>query len=679
MIRTLVIAIFGFLLPSVGIANSCTLKSRVCVDSVQPKSISGLNVYFSDVGITDGCWQWRSTYDCVDPGAPSVVNYCSPLENTPDCAITSSVCAEYSAVNGTCNTYTNTYRCGNPVSSASNAVVLGQSYTLSLDTIDQSPCKTYSDNTSCTLASEICTDGPATKVIFANGLTRLATPPEITTGISPDGIVKYQACWNWKRDYTCLVGNYKNYCQPLVAAGCVESSPAVCRNTGWDGSCLEYDRTYNCGTKVDPPPSNVIHLDSTYTIIGETAPTTCTDPATNPNCVKAGEVCVDGPSTKVVMVDGSTRLATTTEIATGVSPDGAVVSKACWKTDTTYTCATTPRVSTCEPLQTDTACSQTGTSCVDYLPGGQCGVLQHIYKCKTGSERVENVTDCSLQQFCSDGKCFDTGYQPDADFGKSVAYMEAIRQAAQYNIFKGEAGHCTGNPLENCCKAKGGGGGGSNNAIANALGTAALKAGAETIYVYGSKYIFEGLMNTGSTMLMEYAMSAMASGILSTTSTFSVWGATFSVSASSGIAFVGFDPWSLAISAAIYIIMDMMKCEQSEQILGMRRGQGLCHHVGTWCSSKALGSCLKKKEGWCCFPSKLGRIVNQQGRAQIGKSWGTPQSPDCSGFTLEELEKLRFDQMDLSEFIADIQAQVKSNSFAVERLDAKAKSYYAPE
>lgn len=658
-------------------ANTCKLISKTCIDNVEPKNVSGLDVYFADVGIGDRCWQWQSEYDCVDSSETVKINYCSPLEQTSDCQVTSSVCSKLSSVNGSCDQYTKTFRCGNPVSSAGNVTVLDSSYTLAQDSVDYSACDAYSTNSSCKIASETCIDGPSTKVIFPDGSTRLASSAEISSGISSDGLVKYEACWKWSRDYACLVGNYKNYCQPLVTAGCAESGAAVCKSTGWDGSCLEYERTYVCNAKVDSPPQNVTFLNSSYTILSDTQVSTCLDPSTNPNCTKAGEVCTDGPSTKVVLEDGTTRLATTLEIKSGVSLDGAVVTKACWSSTTNYTCATEPVESNCDALKSDLGCTLSSTFCVDYLAGGQCGLKQHVYQCKSGEGSTSTVLDCGMQQFCSDGKCFDTGYPPDTDFGRTIAYMEAAREAAEYNIFKGEAAECSGKLLVNCCKAKGGGQGGNNNVIASTLGTAAFKLGAESIYVYGSQYVFEGLMNSGSEILAEYAMQALGAEILSMSGTFSVWGATFSVTAGQGVAFVGFDPYSFILAAIIYVVMDSMKCSQDELMLQMRRGQGICHRVGTYCASKFLGSCTEKKESWCCFPSKLGRIINEQGRTQISKTWGTAKAPDCSGFTLDELTLLRFDQMDLSEFIADIRVPSKSSSFAVDRLNEKINSYYA--
>lgn len=110
----------------------------------------------------------------------------------------------------------------------------------------------------------------------------------------------------------------------------------------------------------------------------------------------------------------------------------------------------------------------------------------------------------------------------------------------------------------------------------------------------------------------------------------------------------------------------------------MKKGQNLCHKVGTYCSQKVMGSCVNKKESYCCFPSRLGRIINQQGRPQVGKSWGTPKNPDCSGFTPEQLQNLRLDQMNLTEFINEIKSHIpaRSSAFASERLTERMRSYY---
>lgn len=616
-------------------ANTCKLVSKTCVDSAQPKVVSGVNFYFADVGIVDGCWEWKSTYDCVDSTSSSLVDYCSAMNSTPGCNVTSSVCTSYSPVNGSCDKWTKTYHCGDAVTPNAGTIQLANSYTIVYDTTDTSPCASYSSNPSCQLSAKTCVDGPATKNI--------------------NGLDVYKDCWQWKEDYNCVVSNPADYCMPLKAAGCTKQSE-TCTTTAFTGACIEKEFNYFCGSEITPLPTNVIHLNTSYSIVTDQVDASqCSTLEANANCTVASQTCIDGPGTKNI--------------------NGLDVYKDCWEWKKDFTCASTTLTSTCADLKNNPLCTETGSQCVDNLPAGQCGLLEHQYKCADAPPSTSTQTDCGNQSFCMNGQCFDTGHPADGDFAATIAQMELAREATNYDLFKGESQFCKNKLLKNCCKAKGGGEGGRNDVITQAIGSFVLKAGAEEIYVWGSKYIFEGLMNTGSEMLQQYAMSALADGTLSMTGSFSVWGAEFAVS-TEGIAFVGFDPWSLVIAIVIYIIMDMMSCDQEDQVLGMKRGQGLCHQVGSWCSSKVLGVCLEKKEGWCCFPSKLGRIVN--GRPQIGKSWGSAQNPDCSGFTIEELQHLRFDQMDLSEFFNSIQPDPKTNTFAVDRLQQKAASYYGP-
>jgi hypothetical protein len=99
-------------------------------------------------------------------------------------------------------------------------------------------------------------------------------------------------------------------------------------------------------------------------------------------------------------------------------------------------------------------------------------------------------------------------------------------------------------------------------------------------------------------------------------------------------------------------------CSNEERELKKRRMGGTCTEVGDYCAKRIFGICIKKKETYCCFNSKLGRIINEQGRPQIGKSFGSAKNPDCEGFTPEELSKLDFSRLDLSEYINDMQSEM---------------------
>ena len=104
------------------------------------------------------------------------------------------------------------------------------------------------------------------------------------------------------------------------------------------------------------------------------------------------------------------------------------------------------------------------------------------------------------------------------------------------------------------------------------------------------------------------------------------------------------------------------RCSSTEQVLAKMRSwgrlDGNCHYVGEYCAEEWLGVCVQKKKTYCCFSSPLARIIHQQGRPQLGIGWGTPESPNCRGFTAQEFQKLDFSKMNFSEWIEE---EVKKN------------------
>ena len=84
-----------------------------------------------------------------------------------------------------------------------------------------------------------------------------------------------------------------------------------------------------------------------------------------------------------------------------------------------------------------------------------------------------------------------------------------------------------------------------------------------------------------------------------------------------------------------------------------------CHKVGTWCSDSFLGVCTSKRTAHCCFESKLSRILQEQGREQLGKPWGAPKREQCRGFSVDEFARLDLSRMDFSEVYAEFQDAAK--------------------
>ena len=91
-------------------------------------------------------------------------------------------------------------------------------------------------------------------------------------------------------------------------------------------------------------------------------------------------------------------------------------------------------------------------------------------------------------------------------------------------------------------------------------------------------------------------------------------------------------------------------CSASERELARERHAGNTHYLGTRCAKKTLfGICIRYEKVWCTFGSKLGRILQEQGRRQLGRGWG-----DCRGFSVAEIESIDFGSLDLSEFTANL-------------------------
>ncbi|OJW49667.1 MAG: hypothetical protein BGO67_03950 [Alphaproteobacteria bacterium 41-28] len=103
----------------------------------------------------------------------------------------------------------------------------------------------------------------------------------------------------------------------------------------------------------------------------------------------------------------------------------------------------------------------------------------------------------------------------------------------------------------------------------------------------------------------------------------------------------------------------LSSCSSKEKLLNKRRKKGLCHYIGTYCSKKVLGQCIKKKSTYCCWGSKLLKAFHEQGRPQIGLGWGTPKEPLCRGFTIEEIQRIDFSKLDLREVFEDLMKNFK--------------------
>ena len=142
------------------------------------------------------------------------------------------------------------------------------------------------------------------------------------------------------------------------------------------------------------------------------------------------------------------------------------VTRACWQWSNTFDCVLAdtrsdcgqPRFGQCQPSGPPRCVEMDAVTVPPF-----CNHERQDFSCKIADAVYQTVQNCGTQQFCEDGSCWDTGYPPDADFARTVAYLEAQREAGKYldpsglQVFKGFHNTCTKKlfGLVNCCN-KGG-------------------------------------------------------------------------------------------------------------------------------------------------------------------------------------------------------------------------------
>lgn len=251
--------------------------------------------------------------------------------------------------------------------------------------------------------------------------------------------------------------------------------------------------------------------------------------------------------------------------------------------------------------------------------------------------RLPTVANCAGQQFCVEGNCFDTGSVPDPDFAKAVAGMEIAREAGVYvdestfQVFKGQDNRCSKSVLKNCCK-----------------GASAPTSGLTNLAIQGgSAYLFDVLSGGGMKTSLIF----------------------------------GFDPTSFALSIAVMVVQQMLACDSNEVLAAVKRGNRLCHYIGDYCSRKIrllfASICVQHKETYCCFNSKISKIINEAARVQLpGMAWGSPENPSCQGLTIAQFQAMDLSVIDFSEFYADIKPAGPNQEDILNKAADKVNSYF---
>ncbi len=99
----------------------------------------------------------------------------------------------------------------------------------------------------------------------------------------------------------------------------------------------------------------------------------------------------------------------------------------------------------------------------------------------------------------------------------------------------------------------------------------------------------------------------------------------------------------------------LTQCSAEEKGLAQAKEDGLTIELGQYCAEKILGICIRKKKSYCQFDSKMARIIQEQGKRQLGLDFGTKKDPICTGMTPEQIQQLDFSKIDFSDFYEDME------------------------
>ncbi|MQJ73410.1 conjugal transfer protein [Escherichia coli] len=290
---------------------------------------------------------------------------------------------------------------------------------------------------------------------------------------------------------------------------------------------------------------------------------------------------------------------------------------------------------------TQYSCSQ-GT-----LSGKQCIWNTNENYCPIGAN--QSCLNNNGGSSCSPNKCIDISVNKPVDEGNVDGSMlvddgkknEDGVCMDQLFIFSGRGQDCKlagiDTAYKNCCKSEGkvftDGVGAMGSLSTTASTVSKLYTAAQEGYTY-------------------YTVAMQATGDAAIASSMAAQGFSQALVAM-------FNPATIAISVAMYFVMEylMKACDQTSMETAMAADSGYCHEIGTYCKKKIpLLGCVQKATSYCCFNSKLARIIHEQGRPQLKNfnGWGDASSPQCRGFSPEEFQSLDFSKIDLSEYVEDM-------------------------
>jgi len=382
-----------------------------------------------------------------------------------------------------------------------------------------------------------------------------------------------------------------------------------------------------CRSVLSQPATPIYSCPSGYSLSGNMCSKTETQPATpNYSCptdfTLSGTTCTKTyPAQPNYSCPANYTLSGTTCSMTLSLP--ATVTMVCppGATEQNGTCyGESAGQSECAELEANPKCSHVRDTCLDEEPNGPCKVMERTFKCPIPNSPPTDVKEyvCGGSMYCINGSCSEIEDEASNEFKDALVAMGAIDQVGK-------------------------------EFDPDTLGL--FKGTRETCH----KPVF-GLVN---------CCAGKVSGL-------------FSGGVAAAAAWAGLSGGPAALAGVATQFLTTFLCSNEEKQLDVKDRLGLCVSIGSYCSSSFLGVCQTKRKAYCCFESKLTRILQEQGRPQINKPWDKPKEEQCKGFTVEEFSRLDLSKMDFSDIYADFLEAVKLPDEAQMASDIQAKidAYY---
>lgn len=468
---------------------------------------------------------------------------------------------------------------------------------------------TCSGMSGCSQVATTCTSGPATYVY--------------------DGVPVHRDCWAWSYTYSCPGGRTEAAgCAPPSGASLVSSD---CSGRDATGACTQWDR----------------HYEVTSTRTTTTAASGCSPAG---SCGLVGQDCAATNAVGACTAFNQHYSCTETEVthtpAAGCSPgtgctlvgsDCAAYDAAgrCTAFDRRYDCVSDPSggcfewqtAYACKSVvggawsgegacaaATDTTCSVASVTCLEGAATRQvdgayvhadCWRRETVYQCvsRTTTDNCHPGDGCTQ----TSEQCLDDDSSPFGCLTWDHQYDCVATTTTNTTVNRCEDRMCLGDSCFSLTREADG-----DFATVYSQLAAMQQAGRD----YGTNpdfTIFKGKALKCHKAVLGFANCCRDSG------------------------------WGLSLGLA--------HCSEDERQLITEQEKTATHYVGTYCSDKSVfGVCLEKKMSYCGFGTSLPRIVNEAGRSQVGKGWGSAKTPDCSGFTIDQFQSLDLSNVDFSDF-----------------------------